>query len=167
MAVAGILVGASLVSLSGGRTAAATGGTDGAGNAPRIAVGGGIDDSTGGTDPGLDQALVGAVELGSPDPTLNPDDAFAAVDFGNGASQSEPIDVEGPFLDDGTLVKPVAVDTTVPDGRDLVRTYTVVAGDTLVGIASKFGVSMMSVWWANDLKSKDRSRPARSCGSRP
>ena len=27
-------------------------------------------------------------------------------------------------------------------------------GDTLVGIANKFGVSMMSVWWANDLKSK-------------
>ncbi len=24
--------------------------------------------------------------------------------------------VEGPFLDDGTLLKPVAVDTTVPDG---------------------------------------------------
>ena len=37
----------------------------------------------------------------------------------------------------------------------LVRTYKVAAGDTLAGIASKFGVSMMSVWWANDLKSKD------------
>jgi murein DD-endopeptidase MepM/ murein hydrolase activator NlpD len=36
-----------------------------------------------------------------------------------------------------------------------VKTYQVKAGDTLVGIASKFGVSMMSVWWANDLKSKD------------
>ncbi len=158
MAVAGILVGASLVSISGGRTAAATGGTDGAGSAPRIAVGGGTDGGSGGTDgtdPGSDQSLVGAVEFGSPDPTLNPDDSFSAVDFGNGASQAQPNDVEGPFIDDGTLVKPVAVDTTVPDGSALVRTYTVASGDTLAGIASKFGVSMMSVWWANDLKTKD------------
>ena len=68
------------------------------------------------------QALVGAVEFGSPDPTLNADDDFAAVDFGDGATRDQPIDVEGPFIDDGTLVKPVAVDTTVPDGSELVRT---------------------------------------------
>ena len=66
----------------------------------------------------------------------------------------QPIDVEGPFTEDGTLVKPVAVDTTVPDGRDLVKTYTVKAGDTLAGIATKYRVSMMSVAWANNLKSK-------------
>ena len=65
-----------------------------------------------------------------------------------------PIDVEGPFTEDGTLVKPIAVDTTVPDGRDLVKTYTVKAGDTLPGIATKYRVSMMSVAWANNLKSK-------------
>ena len=63
--------------------------------------------------------------------------------------------VEGPFLDDGTLLKPVAVDTTVDDGSDLVRTYKVKAGDTLVGIAKDHGVSMMTLWWANKLKSKD------------
>ena len=49
----------------------------------------------------------------------------------------------------------VLLDLTLPDGSGLVRAYTVAAGDTLAGIASKFGVSMMSVWWANDLKSKD------------
>ena len=65
------------------------------------------------------------------------------------------IAVEGPFLDDGTLLKPIAVDTTVADGSDLLRTYKVKAGDTLVGIARKFDVSMMTLWWANDLKSKD------------
>jgi len=155
MAVAGILIGASLVSISGGRTAAATGGTDGAGTAPRIAVGGG------GTDPGSDRSLVGAVAFGSPDPTLKPNDGFAAVDFGNGTTKAQPTNVQGPFIDDGTLVKPVAVDTTVPDGSGLVRTYTVAAGDTLAGIASKFGVSMMSVWWANDLKSND-VKPGRT-----
>ncbi len=46
------------------------------------------------------------------------------------------------------------MDTTVADGSDLVKTYKVKAGDTLSGIASKFGVSTMSVWWANDLEDK-------------
>ena len=35
------------------------------------------------------------------------------------------------------------------------RTYRVRAGDTLTGIARKFDVSMMTVWWANNLKAKD------------
>ena len=61
----------------------------------------------------------------------------------------------GPFLSDGTLLKPVAVDTTVEDGADLLRTYKVKSGDTLTGIADKFDVSMMTLWWANDLDSKD------------
>jgi murein DD-endopeptidase MepM/ murein hydrolase activator NlpD len=63
--------------------------------------------------------------------------------------------VEGPFLADGTLLKPVAVDTEVADGSDLVKTYKVKAGDTLVEIAKAHGVSMMTLWWANKLSSKD------------
>ena len=63
--------------------------------------------------------------------------------------------ITGPFLSDGTLLKPVAVDTTVEDGSDLLRTYKVKSGDTLTGIAAKFDVSMMTLWWANDLNSKD------------
>ena len=35
------------------------------------------------------------------------------------------------------------------------RSYKVRSGDTLTGIARKFGVSMMTVWWANHLRSKD------------
>ncbi len=64
-------------------------------------------------------------------------------------------DPQGPFLDDGTLVMPVAVDTTVDDGSALLKSYKVKSGDTLTGIAHRFGVSMMSVWWANQLTSKD------------
>jgi murein DD-endopeptidase MepM/ murein hydrolase activator NlpD len=64
--------------------------------------------------------------------------------------------VDGPFLDDGTLLKPVAVDTTVPDGSSLLRTYKVKSGDTLATIANRFDVSMMTLWWANKLESKDR-----------
>ena len=161
VAVASILVVASLVSVSGGRTVAATGDTNGAGTEPRLAVGG-VDAGTTGTGPGDDTALVGAVEFGAPDPTVNTaGDDFASIDLGDGATRGQPVDVEGPFIDDGTLVKPVAVDTTVPDGSGLVRDYKVAAGDTLAGIASKFGVSMMSVWWANDLKSKD-VKPGRT-----
>ena len=47
------------------------------------------------------------------------------------------------------------MNTTVADGRGLVQTYKVKAGDTLTGIASKFGISMMTIWWANNLESKD------------
>ena len=64
----------------------------------------------------------------------------------------------GQFLDDGTLLKPVVVDTTVEDGRSQLRTYKVRAGDTLTGIAGRTGVSMMTIWWANKLKSKDDLR---------
>ncbi len=58
------------------------------------------------------------------------------------------------IVEDGTILKPVAVDTTVADGKSLMRTYRVRSGDTLTGIARKFGVSMMTVWWANNLTSK-------------
>ncbi|MFL5673855.1 MAG: hypothetical protein ACJ779_02520, partial [Chloroflexota bacterium] len=68
VAVAGVLVGASLVSMSGGRSAVATGGTDGAGSAPRLAVGGDIDEPIGGTDSATDAGLVGSIEYGAPDP---------------------------------------------------------------------------------------------------
>ena len=67
----------------------------------------------------------------------------------------EPAPVSGPFLADGTLVSGFAPDTSVQDGSALLRSYRVRSGDTLVGIANKFGISMMSVWWANDLKNKN------------
>jgi murein DD-endopeptidase MepM/ murein hydrolase activator NlpD len=59
------------------------------------------------------------------------------------------------YLDDGTIYKPVAVDTSVETSADLLRQYRVRDGDTLTGIASRFGVSMMTIWWANKLTSKD------------
>jgi murein DD-endopeptidase MepM/ murein hydrolase activator NlpD len=80
---------------------------------------------------------------------------FAAIDIGDDQVEPEvPVAVEGPFIDDGTLVKPIAVDTTVPDGSALVKTYKVKPGDNLAAIAARFHVSTMSVAWANDLKSK-------------
>ena len=60
------------------------------------------------------------------------------------------------YFDDGTFWKPVAVDTTVESGSTLLRHYTVRSGDTLTGIASHFGISMMTLWWANKITSKDQ-----------
>jgi murein DD-endopeptidase MepM/ murein hydrolase activator NlpD len=57
-------------------------------------------------------------------------------------------------VDDGTLYKPVAVDTSVASSIGMLRHYTVRDSDTLTGIANRFGVSMMTLWWANNL-SKD------------
>ena len=162
ISVASILIGASVVSVAAGtsgvaggpgvavsaRTQTAIGGTTGAGVAPRIAVGGGAY-----LDP------VGDVVLGQPVPRPAPAFAGSAVDVGvaseRSGGQSDTVGVEGPFLDDGTLLKPVAVNTTVADGRSLVRSYTVKAGETLEGIAKQLGVSQETVWWANGLTSKD------------
>ena len=66
-------------------------------------------------------------------------------------SSAEAVD----FLDDGTILTGYAPETDVEDGADLIRRYKVKSGDTLVTIARKFDVSMMTLWWANKLKSKD------------
>jgi murein DD-endopeptidase MepM/ murein hydrolase activator NlpD len=56
---------------------------------------------------------------------------------------------------EAVLQKPIIVDTTLSDGKGLLGRYRVRSGDTLTGIADKFDVSMMTLWWANDLKRKD------------
>ena len=53
------------------------------------------------------------------------------------------------------IVSVPAIDTTVQSASSLMRQYKVQSGDTLTGIASRFGVSMMTLWWANKLKSKN------------
>jgi murein DD-endopeptidase MepM/ murein hydrolase activator NlpD len=138
-AVAGIVLVASVASVSASGSQPPVGGPTGDGAAPRVAVGGGA---------GIDRT--GTVDAAYPsDPAILAELAAAE------ALLDDETAVEGPFLEDGTLLKPVAVNTTVEDGRDLLRTYKVKAGDTLTGIASKFDVSMMTIWWANRLKSKD------------
>ena len=59
----------------------------------------------------------------------------------------------GDYVDDGSLYKPVAVDTSIATSSDLLRHYAVKAGDTLVTIAAKFDVSVMTIYWANNLGS--------------
>jgi murein DD-endopeptidase MepM/ murein hydrolase activator NlpD len=120
-----------------------TGNTSGAGDEPRIALGGavsGIENAPqGGSADQVDGNVSMDGDLSAP-AVLSPDDRAT---------------IDGPFDADGTLVKPAAVDTTVADGAVLMRTYKVRSGDTLTGIARHFGVSMMTVWWANHLTSKN------------
>ena len=139
-----------------------TGGPVGDGDPVRIAIGGGFGiDRTGDFLAGLDGHYEPLPEpeaeppreldfrplvLEQVDTIPDPVDYLVTVD---------PEPVSGPFLSDGTLVAGFAPDTSVQDGSALLRSYRVKSGDTLVGIAQKFGVSMMSVWWANDLKNKN------------
>jgi murein DD-endopeptidase MepM/ murein hydrolase activator NlpD len=108
----------------------------GNGSAVRLAVGGLSDPGAAGTS-GLARVPADGVR-----------DPSSQVDAGIAPGQT--------FTDDGTVYKPVAVDTTVADGSSLLQTYTVKAGDTLTGIASHYGVSMMTIWWANKLTAKDQ-----------
>jgi len=158
VAVAGIVLGASFLSVAPGRAGGDTGGPTGDGPAPRLGISGPVEDGEYGrvvesyVEEPADQTTAGApaaaVEI---EPRLEHVDGAAAKIL----AAARPSTVEGPFLDDGTLLKPVAVDTSVPDGSALIRTYKVRAGDTLAGIAAKFDVSTMTLWWANKLKAKN------------
>jgi murein DD-endopeptidase MepM/ murein hydrolase activator NlpD len=146
ISVAGIVLAASFLSVSPGRANGDTGGPNGDGSAPRLAVGGSGD----GDDVGsVEEAYVRPVPRSTDGP------GTYANEQPQGVAPTE-ASIEGPFLDDGTLLKPVAVNTSVPDGSSLMRTYKVKSGDTLATIASHFDVSTMTVWWANDLKAKNR-----------
>ena len=170
IAVAGIVLGASFLNVGTPRPTGDTGGPTGDGPSTRIALAAGFDEdditgsveadygavvpepapeteaeATPATGPNV-SALSRIVAIDTEDP-----EAAAAI----AARDAEVTNVEGPFLADGTLLKPVAVDTQVADGSDLVKTYKVKAGDTLSGIAHKHGVKMMTLWWANKLESKD------------
>jgi murein DD-endopeptidase MepM/ murein hydrolase activator NlpD len=145
VSVAAIVLAASFLSVTPGRPSGDIGGPTGDGPGSRLAVGGSGD--------GDDVGSVEEAYVRLPD----------RVDVESGAAGQQPQDVaateasiEGPFLDDGTLLKPVAVNTSVPDGRDLMRTYRVKSGDTLATIAAHFDVTTMTLWWANDLKAKNR-----------
>ena len=165
IAVAAIVLGASFLSVSPGRTGGDTGGPSGDGPAPRLGIGGPVGDDDGNgygrvvssyaedtADETADTAAAAPAEdvVEIPLRLEHVKDAATVI-----KAAINPSTVEGPFLDDGTLLKPVAVNTSVPDGSDLIRTYRVKNGDTLASIAKKFDVSTMTLWWANKLKAKN------------
>ena len=164
VAIAGIVLGASFLSVAPGSPRGDTGGPTGDGPSPRLGIGGPVGDDTDSYGR-VEAAYAEAPAEDSTDTAAYARPALAV----NAAPRLEDLEgadltagvvavassVEGPFLDDGTLLKPVAVDTSVADGSALIRTYKVKAGDTLAGIAAKFDVSTMTLWWANKLKAKN------------
>ena len=81
------------------------------------------------------------------DPTEDAADATPPVDFEEQQASALGLD--------GSLGKPLAPETTVVDGRNLLTKYTVRSGDTLSGIARRSRISTMTLIWANNLKTKD------------
>jgi len=128
-----------------------TGNTSGAGQDPRLALGGAVAGLQGMSDRQVADGTLGEAQV---EPEGNVALGGDAADV-SGLGPAGYATIEGPFTADGTLVKPGSVDTSVDDGSDLLKTYRVRSGDSLSGIASKFHVSMMTLWWANDLKNKD------------
>jgi murein DD-endopeptidase MepM/ murein hydrolase activator NlpD len=87
-----------------------------------------------------------------PEPTTGP---LANISAPHPSTGPTPTPVaESALFDDGTLIVGPAPDTQVEDGSNLVRSYTVQKGDTVRSVAKKFGVSYMTLWWANNLNLK-------------
>ncbi|HEX8939607.1 MAG TPA: M23 family metallopeptidase [Candidatus Limnocylindrales bacterium] len=135
VAVACLVFVAALVSVAPATGAGGTGAVAGLGAAPRLAVGG---------------ADVAGVDTGGTGGTGSTNANLRILDGPNDSPSDQ-----GPYLQDGTLLKPVAVDTTVADGSSKVTTYVVKSGDTLTGIADQFGISYKTIWWANHLSAVD------------
>ncbi|HEU0244553.1 MAG TPA: M23 family metallopeptidase [Candidatus Limnocylindrales bacterium] len=169
IAVASIVAVAALLAFLPTTPQGAVSGIQGSTAAPRLAVGGSERDThpeTAAIDGGPAPAgLVGPATSFTPvslpgavtnDPAVEPSGgvdtsqlpAYAVTP----AATTEP---ESAVQDDGTLLTGYAPETAVEDGADLIRTYKVQKGDTLGAVAKKFDVSMMTLWWANKLKSKD------------
>jgi murein DD-endopeptidase MepM/ murein hydrolase activator NlpD len=80
----------------------------------------------------------------------------AAVGDGNDGDAAA-----GAFAPDGTLLKPFAVDEALGGVEDQVQTYTVLSGDTLGRIASRFDLNVSTLFWANKLTSVDVIKPGQ------
>jgi murein DD-endopeptidase MepM/ murein hydrolase activator NlpD len=149
IAVAAIVAVASLLALLPNTPAGTTGATVGSSTAVRLAVNGGIRylDATG------DPAATAAVDAqkAAAGESFAPLTLPADVVSNPVAAPSAP----GVVQADGTLITGYAPNTTVEDASALIQTYKVRSGDTLSGIATKFKISTMTLWWANSLKSKD------------
>ncbi|HKG57027.1 MAG TPA: M23 family metallopeptidase [Candidatus Limnocylindrales bacterium] len=157
IAVVLIVVVASVVSWLPGRasTTGPVGGPLGDGPGPRVALGG-VAGAGGNDGEGPSGAGTQSGEIVSPESSqggvpgrVDPD----AATLGGRGELPAATTGRGQMTIDGTIVKPISVDTDVPDGRGLLKTYTVRTGDTLTGIANRFGLSVMTIWWANSLKS--------------
>jgi murein DD-endopeptidase MepM/ murein hydrolase activator NlpD len=153
LTVAAIVAAASALNAAGPTpiaVGASIGGPEADAPAPRLAIGGGL----GIEPPGIVYGAAPRATVNDPLRTSHlPAHGFIAVDL-QSLPGEDVASVAGPFLEDGTLLKPVFVDTTVADGRELLRTHTVAKGETLSAVAKRYDVKVATIWWANGLKSR-------------
>jgi murein DD-endopeptidase MepM/ murein hydrolase activator NlpD len=64
-------------------------------------------------------------------------------------------DVSDIYLGDGSIPNTLQNPGVGTDARSLLRTYTVVAGDTLGKIAARFGLATATIYWANKAQLPD------------
>jgi murein DD-endopeptidase MepM/ murein hydrolase activator NlpD len=150
ISVAAIVAVASLLAIVPATPQGAVGGVQGRGTDVRLAVNGGVERVEPTDGAVLDEFDARIARSGA---SFRPVTLPEAVDTTPGTEQAslEP----GLVLADGTLVTGYAPQTAVEDGADLIHTYKVRSGDTLVDVARRFDISMMTLWWANKLTSKD------------
>jgi murein DD-endopeptidase MepM/ murein hydrolase activator NlpD len=158
VAVAAIVATASLLAVLPNTPQGAVGGAQGSGTDVRIAVGGGLDrfaseNAAPPVDGGADSDI-SFVPVTLPEEALGQTGTAGTAEASAAPASPDP----GLLLADGTLLTGYAPATVVEDGSDLIQNYRVKSGDTLVSVAHQFGVSMMTLWWANKLKSKDALR---------
>jgi murein DD-endopeptidase MepM/ murein hydrolase activator NlpD len=147
------LVGVAVALSSVGPSAVASiGNTFGAGSEPRIAVGGGVDGG------GWHDVAADGFAGGQATAEGNVGGDSSESPISGGRPPDDRVTVDRPLSDDGIFVEVGSGDTVAGNSSAAIRTYRVRSGDTLTGIAAKFDVSMMTVWWANHLKSKDDLR---------
>jgi len=175
IAVAAIVAVAALLAFLPSTPQGTVSGIQGSSSQPRFAVNGGVERQELGTTPDAapdsaagaatgDQADKAPAALVAPvDPSFQPltlpgavTNDPTAVEASPGAGAAPAVtDIETAVQDDGTLLTGYAPETTVEDGANLIRTYSVHKGDTLGTVAKQFHVSTMTLWWANKLKKKD------------
>ncbi len=88
----------------------------------------------------------------NPDPNPNKGERVLALSL-----DSALIDTSGP---EGNY--PDQTDSSTPLSGGAITTYTVKSGDSLSEIASKYGVSMNTILWANDIKDAKLVKPGTS-----
>jgi murein DD-endopeptidase MepM/ murein hydrolase activator NlpD len=121
---------------------AAIGGTNGAGDLanPQIA------DLQAAADlPAAAASAAGSAATGSTDVPRGP--LLASMGDQDAPTASD-------YTADGTLLAPYGV--AAASASFQAQAYVVKSGDTLTGIASHFGLDMMTIWWANKLSAKDQ-----------
>jgi murein DD-endopeptidase MepM/ murein hydrolase activator NlpD len=87
-------------------------------------------------------SVAGAVAA-APDPQFGQGDGPLAADYN---------DI---YLGDGSIPNTLENPGTGIDAKTLLRTYTVVAGDTLSQIAGRFGLAPSTIYWANKAQMPD------------